>query len=237
MTATTDRKWRVEVTAERPIYLSMACDLFSSTWRFQEMDGRVYFEADALEDLDDAAFVLERGRRSLAAINGHQRSVHPNWRNLVVQGISRLMPDRPPTQYLHPLGIESASIVPEPTLYKEGEPPPTPRDLAFLLEEDTDLAKVMRLFSEKPLDWSGMYKIFEIIRNAEKALLNGIVTKTEQGRFTHTASSPDAVGDQARHGKQSGSPPSNPMPIDEARQMIARLVEAYEKKLHPPPVY
>jgi hypothetical protein len=187
------------------------------------------FEADLLENLSHAAQVLERAHAMLGTINGYFRTVHPNWQPLFACGVSRIEDDRPRTQFVLPLPLQVTTIVLEPTLLKEGDPPPEPQDLAYMID-DPELSRVLRLYSLQPLDWVNMYRIYESIRATDRPLLQRCVSAGDQSRFTHTANSPAAAGDNARHGRLSGTPPSNPMSENDARSMIAKLVEAYCRK-------
>ncbi len=45
--------------------------------------------------------------------------------------------------------------------------------------------------------------------------------------FGRTANSPEAVGDAARHGRQSGEPPKEPMELYEAQALIKTLVKKW----------
>ena len=73
-------------------------------------------------------------------------------------------------------------------------------------------------------DWVGLYRLYEVIEadvgGEDKIVKAGWTTKKAIGRFTRTANSPDAIGDAARHGKQSGEPPPNPMDLSEAISLV-----------------
>jgi hypothetical protein len=56
---------------------------------------------------------------------------------------------------------------------------------------------------------------------------DGTVSRADVGRFTHTAQSPTALGDAARHGTEKTTPPVRPMPFDEARTLINRILRIW----------
>lgn len=93
---------------------------------------------------------------------------------------------------------------------------------------DQQVAKVFRLFNEQHLTWGGMYKIFEIIVESVGGLKPiadlGWASINTMKRFKHTANSPGATGDLARHGVEPTSPPAAPMAMSEAKAMINTLV-------------
>ncbi len=93
---------------------------------------------------------------------------------------------------------------------------------------DSRVAKALRLFGTQEHSWVSLYRLYEVIEedvggideivNAEWA------TKTSIRRFKHTANSPSAIGDDARHGRESTTPPARPMELGEARALIASIL-------------
>jgi hypothetical protein len=51
----------------------------------------------------------------------------------------------------------------------------------------------------------------------------GWASRSEIKNFKHTANSPSAVGDEARHGKELTQPPANSMTIENARDLLRPL--------------
>jgi hypothetical protein len=93
--------------------------------------------------------------------------------------------------------------------------------------KDDAVEKVFRLFGLQH-DWVGLYRIFEIIENdvggIEAITHNDWGAKSSLKLFKHTANSPGAIGDDARHGKETTTPPAKPMLLSEARALIETLV-------------
>ena len=90
---------------------------------------------------------------------------------------------------------------------------------------DSTVTKALRLFGAKEQhDWVSLYRLYEVIEKdiggIEKIASKKWATKTSVRLFKHTADSVSAVGDAARHGKESTSPPKNPMILAEARSLI-----------------
>ena len=92
------------------------------------------------------------------------------------------------------------------------------------------LTKAVRLYESQGATWPGLYKVYEAIREAagDPSSLN-VVSKRELKRFTQTANSYEAIGDDARHAKP-GTPPHRPMTLGEARNIIGALLTAYLSK-------
>lgn len=98
-------------------------------------------------------------------------------------------------------------------------------DWMAIASQDEQVAKALRLIGMKPLDWVGLYRIFEIIEDdvdGNKILNND--WKTSIKRFKHTANSVSAAGDDARHGKESSLPPAKPMALAEAQSLIKNII-------------
>lgn len=198
----------------------------SSKWRFYEEHGGHYLGSDVFDALDEPSGVREAAQEMIDVINGLFRSSHSvGWRDVTIRGLSRREPGKPATQYLALETIHAAPMLRSLTLTVEGEPRVAAPDPAFILDDDV-LRKVLRLFSRHPLDWGGMYRIYEVIEGADKGMVKGSRWRV----FKRTANNPAVTGDESRHGKQSAAPPSNPVSKSEAQRMIQQLVEAFKKK-------
>lgn len=80
------------------------------------------------------------------------------------------------------------------------------------------------------LSWMELYKVYEIVRESGvlhiAAQAAGLVP-SDVKRFTHTANHPEASGDDGRHARSQQRPPRNPMSIEQARDLVSRLVRAW----------
>ena len=88
--------------------------------------------------------------------------------------------------------------------------------------------RALRIYGKERYTWAGLYKVYEIIADSiggsGEIIKIGWVTKSSIKRFKHTANSPSAIGDEARHGKEPTSGPKNPMQLSEARSLIETLL-------------
>jgi len=102
-----------------------------------------------------------------------------------------------------------------------------PKWLAFALG-DKKLKRALRIYGEERHSWAGLYKIYEIIEDAiggmQEIIKKGWATKSSIKRFKHTANSPSAIGDEARHGKEVTSGPKKPMHLSEARSLVETML-------------
>ena len=96
---------------------------------------------------------------------------------------------------------------------------------------DADVAQALTIMGQpEPLGWVALYKVYEIIRASSQlrnALLAAGLTDRDLRTFTHTANHPDASGLDGRHARSAQEPPTDPMPLERARELVSRLVRAW----------
>lgn len=89
------------------------------------------------------------------------------------------------------------------------------------------LAKAARLLARQGDSWMGLYKVHECIRDAKfDVVKSGVCSKAQLSRFTHTANSFAAIGDDARHASVDGTAPNSPMSLAPARAFVQKLLLA-----------
>lgn len=97
---------------------------------------------------------------------------------------------------------------------------------------DEAVAKVFRLLVH-PLDWVCLYTIYEVIESdmggLDALVSTGWAIKARVKLFKRTCNSPGAIGDDARHGKESSQPPPQPMHLHEARNLVESLINPWLK--------
>ena len=95
-----------------------------------------------------------------------------------------------------------------------------------LAERDRNVSAALHFFSVP--SWGNLYKVLEIVRdeigNDDKLARTGWITRRDLSRFTQTAQSRDALGDEARHAAKKYKAPGNPMSLEEARVTIRELL-------------
>jgi len=93
---------------------------------------------------------------------------------------------------------------------------------------DEKIKRALRIYGKERHSWAGLYKVYEIIEDAvgglQKITERDWATKSSIKKFKHTANSPTAIGDEARHGKEQTSAPKKAMHISEARSLIETLL-------------
>ena len=97
-----------------------------------------------------------------------------------------------------------------------------------IARHDVNVAKVLRLYGADDHDWVSLYRIYEVIESdVGNIAKKGWATKNEIKRFAQTANSPDASGDDSRHGAGNIPPPKDPMPISEAKFLVKTIIHKW----------
>ena len=123
----------------------------------------------------------------------------------------------------------SASVIAaDGTVQKEPhQADPIPDWIAIALC-DTNVAKVLRLFGAGNHNWVSLYRIYDVIKgDVGDIAKKEWATKNEIKRFTHTANSPDAIGDDSRHGAGNRPPPEKPMQLSDAKSLFKTIIHEW----------
>jgi hypothetical protein len=113
-------------------------------------------------------------------------------------------------------------------------PPPPPRTIALskLAFADDAVAKVMRLIAVADSNsWVNLYRMHEVVEadvGGEHSLKKRAWgSSRDLKRFKHSANSVTVAGDRARHGTETGQPPTQPMSIDEANAYVHCVIHVW----------
>lgn len=94
------------------------------------------------------------------------------------------------------------------------------------------LNNMLSLLFEKGNNWVNLYRILDLFKaNNIDVIGNEWITKNDLKLLKHTANSPTATGNESRHGKQSGIPPENPMPLSIAQSLVKNIIWHYTNSL------
>lgn len=106
----------------------------------------------------------------------------------------------------------------------------TPAWVAAALS-DPAVGKALRLFGGSDGSWGSLYRILEVIGqdvgSLEQISKLGWAPSAKIKLFKHTANSVAAAGDEARHGAEHTTPPSNPMAVGEARSLVSLILHSW----------
>lgn len=234
-------EWLVELKGDQGDLAMLAGHLRSADPSIkEENDGRYWLRFSGLNSLNDPREVREEADRLVGIISGaakHLGDLQP----IEVNAIALDSGTGPPHQFvqLSPLTATLSARFPMSTdrLIR----------LIDLAEKDAELAEAL-YFLQKD-NWFNLYKAWEVARDAAGAIRRGAsegtrqdiidsgwANETEQWRFRATAQCRKVLGDEARHaGKRAYDGPGKPMSIDEAREFMGRLIDAWIRELDSKP--
>jgi hypothetical protein len=201
-------------------------------------DGSYYLAADDIDALNTISDVLDQADKWLTMLNGIAR-----WRSSRIQPICLGDPteikkdgSRERTRTLAArivVAIDGrATLTVGLGAGGPAEPVvPITERAKILAAGDPVVARVLRLYSRPDLDWVNLYRIYDAVEeevgNEHMVRQNGWASGNRIERFTRTANSREAVGDEARHGRSVGDPPPNPMTLLEGIDFVKHIVECW----------
>lgn len=111
-------------------------------------------------------------------------------------------------------------IVPDP-------PSPLPRKL-HLAVTDKNVDDALYFLQRADPNWTELWKAYEVVRDdVGKIEAQGWASERDLSRFTGTANHQDAAGREARHARLATPPVADPMPLEEARALVERVVSLW----------
>ena len=181
--------------------------------------------------------VRERARIIIDDLNGAMRVTSSSDR-VEFSGVTEVLADGTTNETLFVETVRSNSRIGQVAVVTTGGTPSAPQPslvqkwIAAAAADDL-VAEMLRHFGNEP-SWYDLYKTFEGIRGLSKSL-GGFETrpwtpgKAVVDRFAHTAN-------YYRHGLPHPArkvPPSNPMPLDEAKELIRHMVASIMREVAP----
>jgi hypothetical protein len=209
--------------------------LITDALRLTEEGGRFVLRCSEFADVADGQIVRSRAREIAASLSGAVTVILGRSVTLAATGLAELRRDGTRNHFLE---VQSARMVMRAmpvtlqvthpdgsvTVARPGDPV-----LGWVKAADgaENVRRALRLISEAELGWVELYRIYEIILDDAGDRLFEWATKSAVNRFKRTANSVGAIGDLARHGRERGQPPPDPMSLGQARALIFDLVKTW----------
>jgi hypothetical protein len=238
-------EWKVEIVGDEADLSALAQTLTGVDVNISH-DGQSYvLMSSAFNPSLSAEAVREKGRNIADHLAGAARLALTATSPIQVGSVYRVRDNGTRDIYVFPEPIAVQVRVFAPSIVvthadgtvKESHPADPVRQWLLLAQNDPRVDLVLRLFAGGDLNWSNLYKVFEIVREdcgGEGAAASaGWATKKSMKLFSRTANSISAVGLDARHGIEKTQAPPIPMPISEARSLIKTLVHAWLRSKTP----
>jgi hypothetical protein len=235
------KDWRVRLTGHAFDLGALLTQDGSPDWILLTEKGDYFLESPAFENLSSAPEVRQVAVRILDQVNGLAKLAFERFQPLGINAVIRVDAGGRWHQYVSgsatltsrsSLSARATVIKPDGTASVSGDKKPSIVELGYsIAKRDADVAEALRIFGALESNWLNLYKVFEIIRHDvgghAKLQEAGWVPETNIRRFTGTAQSSEILGDEARHARYRGGPPSSPMSLSEARLFIKTLLEQW----------
>jgi hypothetical protein len=226
--------WWAELQGEALDLQTLAGSVRLPGVRIEFFDGRYYLVADEFAALprEQSAEVDRRATEIVRVLNGAARVEHGNSREVSVGAVALVGADGQAERIVHAstTGLTIRSRLGAVGGGGQLESARTELDRAAEAGlTSPDAERALRIFGRDDCNYRDLYAVFEIAEAAlGKRLYTGsVVTKPEVSRFTRTANHPLALGDAARHGHSNEQPPQNPMPFDQAHELMRRILRMW----------
>jgi hypothetical protein len=235
------RDWFIELEGDSFDLDRLATAFTDGPVTIRKESDRYRLREESLSDSDEAEYVRTELAETLRRINALARLQWGNDQGEVRPGSFGQSNDRGGTTWygagtlvarvrMRATGTvigPDGQIVPDP-------PSPLPQKLQLAVT-DQNVDDALNFLQRADPSWSELFKAYEVVRDdVGKIEGRGWASERELSRFSGTANHQDAAGREARHARMPTPPPTDPMPLDEARALIARVVSAWlTAKLEP----
>lgn len=231
--------WLIEITGHKFDLEQLKNLNFIPGTTLIDEDGKYFLKSDEFDSFTESQDVLLRGKSILTTINGIGKLMNNGWQSMTCAGVIREEPDGKQTKFvfLEDTITGRSSVTCTLTVTKGGSTINEPRTPSFIesayiiVGKDAAVEKAMRIYGTREHNWVNLYIIYEVIESdagGKTALVNnGWASEAKIKKFKHTANSVGALGDNARHGSENTSPPTNPMPLEEAQSLIETLLKKW----------
>lgn len=222
--------WEVQLKGDTHDLRELSKSLTDHEYCIIERDGKFFIETARFSSFNTPEVITSDLSNILPILTGAARLSLGGRVPIQVASIARIREDGVRQEFLDVIEttqIRASSC--EELLRSDGSvevfnPADKVPDWINLALNNTNVAKALRLFGGNEHDWVSLYRLYEVIESDMNGIDNivneGWATKSAIKRFKHTANSPGAIGDSARHGKESSEPPMDPMDMGEAAPLV-----------------
>lgn len=223
-------KWEVQISGDLSDLCELAKSLTNNDLRIIERDGQFFLETIRFSYLTTSEEVIAVTSDLLPILTGAARLSLGGRTPLQIANIAKVRKDGgrdifvSVSDTIHVRDTVSVKITRADGSIEVVNPADKVPDWINAAFKNPNVAKALRLFGNDKHDWVSLYRLYEVIEadvgGIDKIASEGWATKKTIKRFKHTANSPGAIGDSARHGKEYSDPPANPMDLGEAVPLV-----------------
>ena len=230
--------WEIVLAGDDADLRSLSESFADSDPAILERDGEYLFRCSVLDRLSDATRVKEDADEQIARLSGIASLLLGAIEPIKVAQVILISDDGSRDIHVSPDPVGWAFRTSVPTVQigradgTEEIRPANPGSAWLTAAKSSEyVARALRLSVGREQDWAKLYHLLEIVEvsvGGHKRITNaGWATKRQLDRFVRTANSPEAAGDAARHGRKQKQPPTRPMPLNDARELILRVVRQW----------
>jgi hypothetical protein len=227
--------WCVDVAGDGADLSMLADSLSDCATSITRHGGAFVLRCEGFSDLDSARAVAEHAQKVLAILAGSTRLLLGGRAAMTAGAVYRVHDDGRRDTFIltesgridlrgMPLTIVESKNDGTQEVHRPADPI---RAWVSLARTDVAVAKALRLRDDNSRGWVELYRLYEVIESdmgRGAIVANGWASDRDIGRFKHTANSVEAVGDEARYGKEQTDPSAKPLGLAEARMLIDRLL-------------
>lgn len=233
-------RWRVTLAGDEPDLAALARMFPTGPVYVVQDEGETFLMGPSLDAETGASEAYTLAEGWLRQVNGAATALRPGdyWHVTLSDRISDA--DAPHNTYVMAgaaYGVARALMVASAEVRDSDgnlvpQPPPPGPDMLARSTSDPALHEALRwMGAPGGPDWAHLWKAFEFMRHAAGGsgddLVNRCsVTSDEIDSFRSSANDPTISGDLARHSVQL-SPPAPAMNIDQGRDFVGRLIQAW----------
>ena len=236
------KDWRVRLVGHEFDLEDLSTQERSPDWIILKEEGDYFLKSSAFDNLNDAEKVREVATGILDKLNGLAKLRFGSFQPLKIGAVSYIDDSGKRHQFVSfpsatltmrsKLRVTATVVKPDGTVDASNKKQPSIIELGYsIAQKDANAAEALRIFGVFDTNWFNLYKVFEIIRDDvgghAQLIRAGWVSEKNISRFTGTAQSSDILGDDARHARYRGGPPSDPMSLSEAKSFIKTILEQW----------
>lgn len=199
----------------------------------EKLDG-YYLKSILFEQLGDAVLVRSKANVLLELLIGSAKLFRPDISDIKLGSVTEKT-ENGHRRHHHLLvsSIKMRSKVSAVNLIVDGEEKheiiPRPTKWAMIAGKNHLVRHALQYWVSDHRSWINLFKILEVIESdvGGDIYTNNWISKKAVNRFSQTANSYSAIGNEARHAKNIVPSPTNPMKIKEASNLIKALLEKW----------
>ena len=201
-------------------------------WSIVRIANAFYLKSEKLNAHEHPSDVDRAGAELLEVINGAASLHFEGFEPASVHGPVRLHDDG----RLEPiLLIHGTQVVTRFGRHSVGPPQSSPHeDIGLwvgLSDESDDIREALTLYGKLAHTWRNLYIMLGVVErdcgSLHELVKRKWAPKSKMRLFRRTANSNKVLGADARHGRDKEPPPTDPMSLDEAQDLVNRVLQAW----------